>query len=215
MAEKGLFVVIDGCEGAGKSTQICWLAEAFRIIGREVLLTLEPGEGPVGQEIRHILLSPEFGNLCDTAELLLFLADRSEHCAKVVKPALERGLIVICDRFESSTLAYQLYETDAFDDPTIRYAMELSKHGVVPDIALIFDLDPEIGMARKFGDEPDRIEQKALDFHQRVRRGYLRYIDEHDFAVVVDADDQLHVVHERIIQAANERLNLNLPVLDL
>ncbi len=213
MAEKGLFIVIDGCEGTGKSTQIGWLAESFRQVGRDVILTLEPGGTDVGVAIRTLVLDPKYHEMLPMTELCLFSAARAQHCDQVIRPALHDGKVVVSDRYDAATYAYQGY-AGSVGVETVRKITELTS-GLDPDLALIFDLDPEIGMARKFGDEPDRIEQKALDFHQRVRRGYLRYIDEHDFAVVVDADDQLHVVHERIIQASNERLNLNLPVLEV
>jgi dTMP kinase len=213
LAEKGLFVVIDGCEGTGKSTQIGWLAESFRQVGRDVILTLEPGGTDVGVAIRTLLLDPKYHEMLPMTELCLFSAARAQHCDQVIRPALHDGKVVVSDRYDAATYAYQGY-AGSVGVETVRKITELTS-GLDPDLALIFDLDPEIGMARKFGDEPDRIEQKALDFHQRVRAGFLAYAAERDYAIVIDADGTPHEVHRLVIEAANERLNLNLPVLDL
>lgn len=213
MAEKGLFVVIDGCEGTGKSTQIGWLAESFRQVGRDVILTLEPGGTDVGVAIRTLLLDPKYHEMLPMTELCLFSAARAQHCDQVIRPALHDGKVVVSDRYDAATYAYQGY-AGSVGVETVRKITELTS-GLDPDLALIFDLDPEIGMARKFGDEPDRIEQKALDFHQRVRAGFLAYAAERDYAVIVDADATPVDVHCRVIQAARKRLRINLTVLDL
>jgi len=212
LAEQGLFVVIDGCEGTGKSTQIGWLAESFRQTGKNVILTLEPGGTDVGIAIRTLLLDPKYHEMLPMTELCLFSAARAQHCDQVIRPALNDGKVVVSDRYDAATYAYQGY-AGSVGVETVRKVTELIS-GLDPDLALIFDLDPEIGMARKFGDEPDRIEQKALDFHQRVRAGFLAYAAERGYAIVIDADGTPHEVHRLVIEAANERLNLNLPVLD-
>lgn len=160
------------------------------------------------------MLDPAYKNIADEAEFLLFLADRSQHCASIVEPALGQGKVVICDRFESSTLAYQVYGTQ-FETERTRRAMELSRHGLVPDLVLIYDIDPIVGMRRKKGDMADRIEQKSLEYHQQVRSNYLRYTTEHDYAVAINAEVSPQEVHEQVIQAANQRLGLNLPVLEV
>lgn len=213
MPDKGLFVVIDGCEGTGKSTQIRWLVDSFRQAGREVLMTFEPGGTDVGAAVRTLLLDPQYEEMLPITELCLFSAARAQHCGQIIRPALDAGQVVVCDRYDAATYAYQGYAGEIGVD-VVRQITELTS-GLDPDLALIFDLDPEIGMARKFGDEPDRIEQKALDFHQRVRAGFLAYAVERKYAVVIDAYGTPAEVHRRVIQAANERLGLNLPVLEL
>jgi len=166
----GRFVVFEGGDGVGKSHQAAWLAEWLTDRGVDVVRTFEPGDSPAGQLIRQIVLSPSTGDLSPRAEALLYAADKAHHVYAVVKPALERGAVVICDRYVDSTLAYQgagrvldLSEVESIN----RWATE----HLLPDLTVLMDLAPEHGVGTMT--ERDRIEAEGDDFHERVREGFL------------------------------------------
>jgi len=169
----GLFIVLEGPEGAGKTTQRENIKQWFEDRGYIVHLTREPGGTPLAEEIRGLLLSPRDEKVCVTAELMLFFAARAQHVDTVIKPALERGEIVICDRFVDSTYAYQCYGRGIpYENIQVleRYALE----SFTPDITLWFDLPPELGMERVLtrGNKKDRFEAEEIDFFHRVCAGY-------------------------------------------
>jgi dTMP kinase len=166
----GLFVVFEGGEGAGKSTQVKRLAAVLEESGCEVVVTREPGATPVGARIRALLLDPATA-LSPRAEALLYAADRAQHVATVVRPALARGAVVISDRYVDSSLAYQ-GAGRALPREEISRLSRWATEGLVPDVTLLLDIDPAIGLARATG-SPDRIEQESLAFHQAVRQGFL------------------------------------------
>lgn len=176
-AETGLFVCFEGGEGAGKSTQARLLGAWLESVGREVVLTHEPGDTAVGKEVRRILLDPATGALAPRAEALLYAADKAEHLHEVVWPALHRGAVVVTDRYVDSTLAYQgagrgLDELeDAALPSDLEWVVRWSTGDLRPHLTVLLDLEPETGLGR-FEDR-DRIEGESLDFHQRVRRGFL------------------------------------------
>jgi dTMP kinase len=166
----GLFGVFDGGEGAGTSTQVERLSAVVAERGHEVVVTREPGATEVGKRIRAMLLDPAT-QLSARAEALLYAADRAQHVATVVQPALDRGAVVISDRYVDSSLAYQ----GAGRSLAVEEVARLSRWatgGLVPDVTLLLDIDPAIGLARATG-SPDRIEQESLEFHKAVRRGFL------------------------------------------
>ena len=166
----GLFVVLEGGEGAGKSTQATLLASRLEALGREVVVTREPGATPVGARIRALLLDPAT-SLSPRAEAMLYAADRAQHVATVIRPALARGAVVISDRFVDSSLAYQ----GAGRELPLREVAQLSQwatEGLRPDLTVVLDIDPAVGLVRATGD-PDRIEQESLSFHRAVRQGFL------------------------------------------
>lgn len=167
----GLFIVFEGGEGAGKSTQVRRLAKALEGLGHEVVVSFEPGATPVGARLREILLDRDTGDLAPMSEALLYAADRGQNVGDVVRPALERGAIVISDRYVDSSIAYQsggrqLAETD------VRRLSTWATGGLRPDLTVLLDIPPEIGLARLTG-PADRLEAEALEFHQRVRRAFL------------------------------------------
>ncbi|MCW2601059.1 MAG: tmk [Frankiales bacterium] len=167
---RGLFVVFEGGEGAGKSTQLTSLAAVLEEQGHEVVITREPGATEVGAKIRALLLDPST-TLCSRAEALLYAADRAQHVATVVRPALQRGAIVISDRYVDSSLAYQ----GAGRALGVEEVAELSRwatQALRPDVTVLLDIDPAVGLARATG-SPDRIERESLDFHRAVRQGFL------------------------------------------
>ena len=213
MSDRGVFIVLDGGEGCGKGTQCQILAKVFRSREFRVVVTREPGGTKIGEQVRQILLDPQY-DITSLAETFLFSAARTKLCGEVIGPALNQGRVVISDRFDPSSYAYQGYAGEVGVE-VIRWITALAASGLQPDLVLILDLDPEVGMRRKFGDKLDRIEQKNLEFHQRVREGFLTYARERDYAVVIDADGTLREVHKRVIQAVNRWLDLNLPVLNI
>ncbi|MEZ0577712.1 dTMP kinase [Nocardioides sp. MH1] len=168
--DTGVFVCFEGGEGSGKSTQSRLLSEALTAEGYDVRLTFEPGDTVVGQEMRRIVLSPETGELDDRTEALLYAADKAEHVATVVLPALERGGIVITDRYVDSTLAYQ-GAGRSLDPDELEGVARWATGDLRPHLTVVLDLAPEHGLGRF--DERDRIEGESLDFHQRVRQAFL------------------------------------------
>jgi dTMP kinase len=165
-----MFVTFEGGEGSGKSTQARLLASRLESEGRPVLLLREPGGTPLGEEVRRLLLQGE-RPLAPQTELLLFLAARSELVRAVVRPALDAGRTVICDRFSDSTLAYQGYAR-GLDLERVRALNGFATGGLKPDLTVLLDLPVEEGRARTRGDE-DAFQREDDAFHERVRRGYL------------------------------------------
>lgn len=185
------FIVLDGVEGAGKSTQLERLARRLREAGEEVLITIEPGGTTIGQQIRELLLSPDFPAMTPLTELLLFCASRAQHCDEAIRPALEAGRLVLCDRFSAATFAYQGHAGEVGEDLVVSLDASATR-GLVPDMTIILDLPPEEGLHRKFKEggaaSADRIEQNALSFHARVREGFHRYAERYpERTAVVDA----------------------------
>ena len=169
-SDRGLFVCFEGGEGAGKSTQSRLLHDWLVEQGRTVLLTFEPGDTPVGKELRRIVLDPATGDLSDRTEALLYAADKAEHVDHVVLPALARDEVVITDRYVDSTLAYQgAGRTLAVAE--VEAVARWATGDLRPHLTVVLDLEPEAGLGRF--DERDRIEGQSLEFHQRVRQGFL------------------------------------------
>ena len=192
----GLFVVFEGGEGAGKSTQVKRLAAALEERGHEVVVTREPGATPVGARVRALLLDPAT-RLSPRAEALLYAADRAQHVATLVRPALERGAVVISDRYVDSSLAYQGAGRELARDEVAELS-EWATEGLRPDVTLLLDIDPEAGLARATG-TPDRIEQESLAFHRAVRQGFLDLAAaEPERYLVVPADQDPDAVHRAV-----------------
>lgn len=169
-----LFVTFEGVEGAGKSTHVRLLAERLRAAGRAVVETREPGGTPAGTAIRRLLLGADAVPLEPLAELHLYCADRAQHVAAVIRPALAAGQIVVCDRFSDSTLAYQGHAR-GLDLPTVRTLDALARDGLAPDVTILLDCPPDEGLRRAQGRNhgTDRFESAPLAFHERVRAGFL------------------------------------------
>nr|WSZ15554.1 dTMP kinase [Streptomyces canus] len=170
-ADNGFFIALEGGDGAGKSTQAEALAEWIRAKGHEVVVTREPGATPVGKRLRSILLDVSSAGLSHRAEALLYAADRAEHVDTVVRPALERGAVVISDRYIDSSVAYQGAGRDL--SPTeIARINRWATDGLVPHLTVLLDVSPEIARER-FTEAPDRLESEPAEFHARVRSGFL------------------------------------------
>ncbi|HYJ67352.1 MAG TPA: dTMP kinase [Nocardioidaceae bacterium] len=195
-SESGVFVAFEGGEGSGKSTQAERLAETLRDEGYDVVLTHEPGDTNVGATLRTIVLSPETGALSPRTEALIYAADKAEHVDTVVIPALERGAIVITDRYVDSALAYQgagRSLTQAELERVTRWAT----HNLRPNLTVLLDIDPADGH-RRF-DSRDRVESEPLAFHQRVRASFLELAAaDPDHYVIVDGADELDAIAESI-----------------
>ena len=193
--ERGLFLTIEGPEGAGKTTSRDYIADQFRQKGREVVLTREPGGTPLAEKIREILLSPSDEQMCNDTELLLMFAARAQHLDQVIIPAIKRGAVVVCDRFIDSTYAYQHY---ARGMPLERIE-QLTKFAVgncLPDMTFLFDIDVEIGMARASArGRLDRFELEGMAFFQKVRDGFLsrHHKGEYQYAYIDAAQSREHV----------------------
>ncbi len=170
---KGLFITFEGPEGCGKSTHSRRIYEDLLSRGYEAVFTAEPGGTSLGSRIREILLEREDISFNPAAELFLFEADRAQHMAEVIMPALEEGKVVVCDRFNTATFAYQGYGL-GMDMKEIEALDDMATKGVSPDLTILLDIDVETGLQRVGRERAaDKMEQRSREFHQRVRQGYL------------------------------------------
>ncbi len=192
----GRFLVLDGPDGAGKSTQLARLADWLGEAGLEVVTTRDPGGTAIGDRVRAILLDPAADEMSVPCETMLYMASRAQLVAEVVRPALARGAVVLCDRFVSSTLAYQT--AGGADPAAIRTVAAVAIGQTWPDLTVILDLDPAAGLDR-VQRGLDRMEAKGLPFHQRVREAFLTQArqDPRRFAVI-DAAAEADTVFARL-----------------
>jgi dTMP kinase len=192
---KGIFISFEGIEGTGKTIQSRLLYEYLTKKGYEVILTGEPGGTRIGLKIRDLLLSVENKGMTPLAELLLYNASRAQHIQEVILPVMNKGAIVITDRFTDSTVAYQGYGRVAAD--------------LQPDITILLDLDVEVGLRRNRGiNKVDRLELEDVEFHKRVRSAYLEIATKEPERIkLVDASEGIEQVHNRIIKIITDFLN--------
>ena len=205
MAARGVFITFEGGDGSGKSTQIQSVRDWFESRGREVVVTREPGGTELGTEIRRLVQNgPE--DVDARTEALLYAADRAYHVATVIRPALERGAVVLGDRYIDSSLAYQGAARSLGVDE-IASLSAWATRGLYPSLTFLLDLPPEVG-ARRRTDAPDRMERESMDFHERVRHEYLRLADaEPDRFVVIDAVGTVDEVFSEIRGVLVERFD--------
>jgi dTMP kinase len=201
------FVVLEGGEGVGKSTQVELLAAALRASGREVVVTYEPGATKSGAQMRAVLLHADTP-IDPTAELLLMLADRAQHVGGVVRPALDRGAIVVCDRYTPSTLAYQGVGRELGVEH-VESLSALAAGGLEPDVIVVLDLPDDVAEARVSAAR-DRMERAGAEFHRRVRAAYRRLAGERGW-IVVDASGSPDEVAARV-RAAVDPFVPNVPL---
>lgn len=201
----GLFITLEGGDGTGKSTQSALIGDWYTEQGREVVFTREPGGTDLGTELREIVLHSR-GHIAPRAEALLYAADRAHHIATVVRPALERGAVVIQDRYLDSSVAYQ-GAGRVLDPDEVRGVSMWATEGLVPDVTVVLDLDPAIGRDRldAANKQFDRLEAEALEFHTRVRDSYLAMAAaEPQRFLVVDATLDRDAIRDAIIARLSE-----------
>jgi dTMP kinase len=217
--ERGFFITFEGGEGAGKSTQIERLARKMRAKKYDVLLTREPGGSPGAEAVRHVLLSGAAEPFGPKMEALLFAAARSDHVEQVIRPAVERGSIVLCDRFLDSSRVYQGV-TGGIDPAFMDTLEQVAINGMMPDMTLIFDIDPAEGLRRatlRRGAEAaaDRFEKETLAIHQARREAFLAIAEaEPERCIVVDAATDPDAVENVVTAAVFAALEARTPAWD-
>ncbi len=205
--KKGLFITFEGIEGCGKSTQARMLKEFLIKAGESVFLTREPGGPKIAEDIREMLLSVNNKEMLPQTEILLYMASRSQHTGEWIIPELEKGKIVISDRYYDSTFAYQ-GAARKIDGKLIDTIRRYATFGLVPDITFLVDLPEEIGLSRIHAKEADRLEQESMEFHKRVREGFLDIAkNEPKRFVVLDGKKSIKEIHNDVISIINKELN--------
>lgn len=203
MVPKGIFITLEGPDGAGKSTQVENIKSYFENAGREVVVSREPGGTPISEKLRNIVLDNGNAEMDDITEMLVYAAARAQHVSEKIRPALDKGSVVVCDRFVDSSIAYQGYGRNLGDQvgEVNRYATG----GLAPDVTFFMDLDPEIGRSRIGKDVRDRLEQQKLDFHYRVYEGYKAICEKYPERVVrIDATRTIDEIKEDIYSKLEE-----------
>lgn len=196
--KQGLFITMEGPDGSGKSTQIDAIKRFFEDRGESVVLTREPGGTQISEKIRALLLDRENSEMNPMAEALLYAASRAQLVAQVIKPALDSGTHVICDRFVDSSIAYQGYGRDLGDSVAVINAYAVN--GCMPDATFLMKLNPEIGKSRIKTSEQDRMEMEKLEFHNKVFAGYEALEKEFpDRIVGIDATRNIEEISEDIL----------------
>ncbi|AXA68189.1 dTMP kinase [Pseudomonas oryzihabitans] len=205
---QGCLIVCDGNNGAGKSSVIRAIEKFLHSRGRSYLVTREPGGTRIGEKIRSVVLDPETPELCDTTELLLFAAARAQHLKEKIIPAIQAGKVVVCDRFTPATVAFQHYGR-RIPLSLVQSINGFALEGFSPNLNIILDVDPEIGMRRvaSRGEGLDRMEMQKLEFLTRAREGFLRQAEEApDTFVVIDASQPFDAVSANVLAAVDALL---------
>lgn len=207
MTERGFLLTLEGGEGAGKSTMAHLLAADLADLTDDIVLTREPGWGPVGAAIRHLVLDDPTQTLSPRTEALLFAADRAEHVDRFIRPALDRGALVICDRYLDSSVAYQGYAAQLGPEE-IAHLSHWGTNDLLPDLTVLIDLDPERGLQRKHAQsEVNRMEARELNFHHQVRAGFLAIADDNpERFSIVDGEAPFDDVYADVLNLVRARL---------
>ena len=201
--EKGLFITFEGIDGCGKTTQLKLLKEYLEEKGYEVLVSREPGAKGLGERIREILLNYD-GEVSSNCEAFLFLADRAQNVDMIVKPAVDAGKIVLCDRHTDSTIAYQGYGRGV-DIKQLKMLNKLATSAFEPDLTFVFDIDVETSMSR-VGKVKDRMESAGVEFHEKVRNGYLEIAKEEPNRVkVINSKDTIENIFEQVKEVYEQK----------
>lgn len=204
-------LVCDGSNGAGKTTVIKGIEAYLTSKGYEVVLTREPGGTEIGEKIREVILNPETPQMTDIAELMLFGAARAQHIEEKIKPALAAGKVVISDRFDAATFSFQHYAR-GIDLKIIKTINDLALNGFKPDMNIILDLEPELGLQRvqQRGEGLDRLEDEKIDFLKRARDGYLAQANaQPELFTVVDARHSQEQVLQQCLKVVDELVMRN------
>ena len=200
--KKGLFITFEGADGCGKTTQIELLKKYLDEKGIKNIQTREPGATELGVELRKILLHYD-KPVSNVAETYLYLADRAQHIEFEIKPALENGTVVLCDRYTDSTLSYQGYARKQ-NLETIEKLNEIATDGLKPDLTIVFDIDSLLAQKRLSG-EKDRLEKEGLEFHKALRLGYLEIAKKETKRIkVISADDTIENIHKKVVKIVSE-----------
>jgi len=203
-----LFITFEGPDGSGKTTQVQRLAERLRAHGCDVLTVREPGGTSIGEQIRAVLHSLDNREMHPRTEILLYCASRAQLVGQIIRPHLQAGGVVICDRYADSTLAYQGYGRQ-LDLPTLRVILDFATGGLKPDLTFYLDIDVEAGLERRRigGDEWNRMDDLAIEFHRRVRAGYLEMVAQEPARwVLVDAARDAETIAGEIWNIVGQRL---------
>lgn len=204
--KKGYFITFEGADGCGKTTQIELLDKFLKEKGLKTLMTLEPGASDLGKDLRQILLHYE-KPVSDEAEMFMYLADRAQHAQMIIKPALEDKKIVLCDRYTDSTVAYQGYGREG-DIEQINILNKIATKGLKSDLTILFDVESEIAQSR-LGKTKDRLESQGMEFHKKVRKGYLELAKQDPKRIkVVDANRTIDEVWQDVQKIVEELLGL-------
>ena len=205
---KGVFITFEGIEGSGKSTQMRLLADSLASLGKDCLLTREPGGPPISERIRDILLDADNHAMLPETEVLLYAASRAQHTGQWIIPALKEGKIVLCDRYYDSTSAYQ-GAARSLNRDFILPLTDFATFHTVPDLTFLLDLPVEQGLARINSRQLDRLERESVDFHQRVRQEYLELATRHaERFTVLDAALSKQEIHARILDIVLTQLGV-------
>ena len=210
---RGKFITFEGIDGSGKTTQLRMLVSELRVLGFDVLPTMEPGGTPLGRRLRECFLETE-ETVAPLAEFLLFAADRAQHVNFLVKPALEAGKIVVSDRYADATAAYQ-GAGRGFSETTVAQIIELATDGLKPDLTLFFDLPTETAFARKHsrfedGEQKNRMDSETNDFYERVREAYLKIATSEPTRFrIIDASGSMEEVKAQVLGIVSELLEKN------
>ena len=204
-----MFITFEGPDGSGKSTQLRMLASALREEGIDIITTREPGGTEIGDQIRAVIMNMKNKAMDPRTELLLFNASRAQLVEELIRPSLAAGKIILCDRYADSTMAYQGYG-HGLDRDELRRLLNFATGGLKPDLTLLFDISAEAGLKRRLSnhDEWNRMDDYALQFHERVRGGFheLAAADPERW-VVIDADRDPGVIHAEVLDIVKRKLS--------
>lgn len=205
---KGMFITFEGPDGSGKTTQIKMLMEHLKNIGYQVVYTREPGGTKISEKIRNIILDNENKEMCPTCEALLYAASRAQHVEELIRPALNSGKIVICDRFVESSVVYQGIGR-GLGDERVRDINDFAINGVLPDLTIMLMISYEEGLRRKKNQrELDRLENSGDDFHRKVYFAYVNLAEKYDKIKVINGDRQKEEVFKDILDLLKEKIKL-------
>ena len=203
-----MFITIEGPDGGGKTTQMNMLVPALEERGLDIVRTREPGGTDIGDQIRSVIMNMKNKSMDPRTEILLFCASRAQLVSELIRPSLAAGKIVLCDRYADSTMAYQGYG-HGLDRTELNHLLNFATGGLKPDLTLLLDISAEAGLRRRMTnhDEWNRMDDYALQFHERVRSGYLEMAAaEPERFVVVNADRPIEEVHEEIFAVVLEKI---------
>ncbi len=204
-----MFITFEGPDGSGKSTQLKMLAAALREEGIDIVTTREPGGTEIGDQIRAVIMNMKNKAMDPRTELLLFNASRAQLVEELIRPSLAAGKVILCDRYADSTMAYQGYG-HGLDKDELRRLLNFATGGLKPDLTLLFDISAEAGLKRRLSnhDEWNRMDDYALQFHERVRGGFLELAAaDPERWVVIDADRDPGVIHAEVLDIVKRKLS--------